>query len=105
MVRMSEGGSRCVPMSLACDGIVCARMCLNKDVGTCLVACVLCGPAVSCALLALVWCRLCACAGGKGCGWAREGWGSETVASVACLVVGRCSVCLSTRVQIQIQIQ
>ena len=96
MVRASEGGSRCVPVSLACDGVVCARMCLNKDVGTCLVACVLCGPAVSCALLALVWCRLCACAGGKGCcGWAREGRGSETVASVACLVVGRCSVCLS----------
>ena len=46
-----------MPVSLACDGVVCARMCLNKDVGTCLVACVLCGPAVSCALLALVWCR------------------------------------------------
>ena len=33
-----------MPVSLACDGVVCARMCLNKDVGTCLVACVLCGP-------------------------------------------------------------
>ena len=32
MVRVSEGGSRRVPVSLACDGTMCACTCLNEDV-------------------------------------------------------------------------
>ena len=32
MVRVSEGGSRHVPVSLACDGTMCACACLNEDV-------------------------------------------------------------------------
>ena len=32
MVRVSEGGSRHVPVSLACDGTMCACACLSEDV-------------------------------------------------------------------------
>ena len=50
MVRVSEGGSRRVPVSLACDGTMCACACLNEDVE--------CLPCSVCA----VWSRRsCAC--------------------------------------------
>ena len=32
MARASEGGSRRVPVSLACDGAMCACTCLTEDV-------------------------------------------------------------------------
>ena len=89
MVRASEGGSRCVPMSLACDGIVCARMCLTKD-----VECLPCSVRVVrsrrlvCVVGPRVVSSVCLCGwAGVWVGAGRVG-GSETVASVACLVCG-----------------
>ena len=50
MVRVSEGGSRRVPVSLACDGTMYACTCLNEDV-----------ECLPCSVRAVWSRRLCAC--------------------------------------------
>ena len=56
MVRVSEGGSRRVPVSLACDGTMYACTCLNEDV-----------ECLPCSVRAVWSRRLCACRGSRVC--------------------------------------